>query len=160
VLCVLPVVLPPYWVAMGLRDEAGRAGFHGAHLAALIAAHAGPAAAVAFVVMLKAFDACDWPARDTALAQGAGQFRALWLGAWHAPSDGLAVSAAASFAVAVGLTIPDILTPASHPTLAVLLTAAREAASTYAAPAGLLLAILSLAGVAVAFSLRLLRAWR
>jgi ABC-type spermidine/putrescine transport system permease subunit II len=160
-LCALPVLLPPAWVAAGLRDAATRSGFPGAHIAALIAAHAAPAAAVSFLVLLGALDRCDWAAIETMAAQGAGWLHAIWVAAGRHLAEGLALSATAAFAVAAGWTIPDTLAPLSHPTLGVLLASARETADGGLAAVGLLLAMICLAPLGLVLSLRWLRrpAW-
>jgi ABC-type spermidine/putrescine transport system permease subunit II len=157
-LCVLPVLVPPAWLAAGLRDGAARAGFHGAHVAALIAAHAAPAASVAFLIVLWSIDRCAWPVRDVALAQGAGTLRALWLAGGRCLPEGMALSAAAAFAVSAGLTIPDVvLAPAFHPTLGTLLMVAQRTDDAHLAAAALLLAIFCLAPAGLVFGARLLR---
>jgi ABC-type spermidine/putrescine transport system permease subunit II len=156
--CALPILTPPSWAAAGLQYVADRAGLPGAHVAALIAAHAAPAASLAFLVLYGFMSFADPILLRAALASGASPLRAWQLVVLPHLAIAIVVAAAAAFAASVGLTIVDtVLAPAMHPTLGTMLTVAVHTADSQTASAALVLAMLALAPLGVIWCLSLLR---
>jgi ABC-type spermidine/putrescine transport system permease subunit II len=156
--CALPILTPPSWAASGLQFFADRAGLPDAHVAALIAAHAAPAASLAFLVLYGFMNLADPILLRAALASGASPLRAWQLVVLPHLAIAIAVAAAAAFAASVSLTIVDaVLAPALHPTLGTMLIVAVHTADSQTAPAALVLALLALAPLALVWCLSVLK---
>ncbi len=156
--CALPILTPPSFVATGLQYVADHAGLPGAHVTALIAAHAAPAASLAFLVLYGFVSFADPILLRAALASGASPLRAWQLVVLPHLAIAIVVAAAAAFANSVGLPIVDsVLAPALHPTLGTMLAVAVRTADFQLAPAALALALLALAPLALVWCLSLLK---
>ncbi len=143
---LLILVAPPSVFAAGLVRLANGAGVAGAHVLALLAAHAAPAAAIVALVMTGALNQLDPRLRHSAATCGATAGQTWRLVLFPALAMPLAVAAAAGFAVSLGRAGLDArLAPLHHPTLAGLLDAAWRQADVAAAPEALLLAMLATA---------------
>jgi ABC-type spermidine/putrescine transport system permease subunit II len=156
--CALPILMPQAWSAAGLDAIAGHTFLPDAPDAALIAAHAAPAASLAFLVLYGFMSFADPILLRAALASGASPLRAWQLVILPHLAIAIAVAAAAAFATSIGLTIVDAaLAPALHPTLGTMLIVALHTADSRTASAALSLALLALAPLALVWCLSLLR---
>jgi ABC-type spermidine/putrescine transport system permease subunit II len=157
-ICALPILTPPSWAAAGLQFAADHAGLPDAHIAALIAAHAVPAASLAFLVLFGLLTFADPVLLRAALASGAKPLRAWQLVVLPHLAIAIVVASAAAFAASVGLTRVDtVLAPTLHPTLGTMLAVAMHTANSQTAPAALVLAVLAMAPLALVWCLSLLR---
>jgi ABC-type spermidine/putrescine transport system permease subunit II len=156
--CALPILVPPAWSAAGLQFAADHAGVRDAHIAALIAAHAAPAASLAFLVVYGIMSFADPALLRAAAASGASPLRAWQMAVLPHLVMAIALAAAAAFVAAVGLAVVDTaLAPAFHPTLGAMLAVAVRTADSQVASAGLILAVLALAPVGLVWCLSLLK---
>jgi ABC-type spermidine/putrescine transport system permease subunit II len=156
--CALPILTPPSWSAAGLQYFADHAGIEDAHVAALIVAHAAPAASLAFLVMYGFLSLADPALLRVAAASGASPLRAWRIAVLPHLAMAVAVAGAAAFTASVGLTLVDTaLAPAFHPTLGGMLLVAVRTADSQTAAAGLVLAVLALGPLGVVWCLSLLR---
>jgi ABC-type spermidine/putrescine transport system permease subunit II len=156
--CALPILVPPAWSAAGLQFAADHAGVRDAHVAALIAAHAAPAASLAFLVVYGVMSFADPALLRAAAASGASPLRAWRMAVLPHLVMAVVVAATAAFVAAVGLAIVDTaLAPAFHPTLGAMLVVALHTADSQVASAGLVLALLALAPIGVVWCLSLLK---
>jgi ABC-type spermidine/putrescine transport system permease subunit II len=156
--CALPILVPPSWSAAGLQYFADHAGIEDAHVAVLIAAHAAPAASLAFLVIYGFLSVADPALLRVAAASGASPLRAWRIAVLPHLAMAVAVAGAAAFAASVGLAIVDTaLAPAFHPTLGGMVLVAVRTADSQTAAAGLVLAMLALGPLGVVWWLSLLR---
>jgi len=155
---LLPLLAPAQWSAEGLRLAADDSGLQGAHLAALIAAHASPAASVVLLVMCAFLNRLDPALLRSAQAAAAGPLQAWRLTVLPNLAVPVLVAGSAAFATTISLAIADtVLAPRHHPTLGALLVPAIVSGDTQAAPAALILAFLALLPLCLLGCLALLR---
>jgi len=156
--CALPLLVPPSWSASGLELAADRSRIEDAHVVALIAAHAAPAAALAFLVLYGLMRFADPALLRVAATNGASPLQAWCIVVLPHLAVAIAVAGAAAFAGVMGLAMIDTaLTPALHPTLGSMVAVAVRTADSQAAPAGLILTLLALAPLGFVLCLSLLR---
>jgi putative spermidine/putrescine transport system permease protein len=157
-LATLPLLAPPAWSAAGLLQTADWSEVQGAHIAALIGAHAAPAASLACLVFCAAFNRIDPALLRAAQAAGAGKIRAWRLAVLPGLGPPAIIAASVAFAASIAWTSVDtLLAPAHHPTLGVIFTAALDSGETDLPQAGLLLALIGLSPLPILGGLALLR---
>ena len=157
-LFLVPLLCPPSWTSSGLADAADHAHLAGAHIAALIAAHAAPSTSLAFLIVYAFLRRIDPTLLQACAAAGASPLRAWRMVVFPVLAWAMPVAAVAAFAGAIGTTIADArLAPAFHPTLGAMLAVATQTSDAQAAPAALVLALLAvipLCALAVLMALR------
>jgi ABC-type spermidine/putrescine transport system permease subunit II len=155
---LLPLLIPPGWAARGLESAADQSGIEGAHLAALIAGHAVPAAAIVLLVLTGFLNRLDPAIRWTASASGASPGRTRRLVLLPNLTFPFVIAAAAACVFSLGQGVLDHrLAPAHHPSLAGLLASATAAHDATAAPAAFILTAMALFPLPVLTLLWLLR---
>ncbi len=143
---LVPLLTPPGWMARGLFLAAHAAGLHDVRLAAQVAGHAAPSAALVLLILTGFLNRLDPRLMLAAAACGASAGRARRLILLPNLAGGLAVAAAASFTLSIGQAALDAaLSPPDQPGVHTALIRAVQAGD--AVPALLLgvCAVLSLA---------------